>query len=142
MSKNGLTKHDAAIEAGYSESVACKPSNIETPDVKAVFRQMVQSRISAGKLTEHLEAGLGATRMEYFAHKGEVTDQREHVDHRTRAQFIELAAQYGGYVQRDEPVSTHLHMIGMLERDPGPVQSGPPQQPAIDVPSVPMTGQS
>lgn len=81
----GKTKKDAALEAGYSESVALSAkAHIETDDVRAAFQKLIQATIPASKIVQRLNEGLDAKIKD-------VPDIRERREH------LKLAAQYGGY---------------------------------------------
>lgn len=96
---NGASKKDAALEAGFSESMALKAgSKIETPDVKAAFQELVSKAIPESVMVLRLAEGLDAekstftgnmipdykTRLDYWKVAGQVTGRFFPQDEGTR----------------------------------------------------------
>lgn len=94
---DGKTKKQAALDAGYSESMSRSAAQIETPDVRAAFAELVRERIPARKIVERINAGLDAKETKFFQSEGIVTDQRDVIAWSERRQYAELAAEFGGY---------------------------------------------
>lgn len=118
MSNQAKGKRNAALQAGYSESVArCAGTAIETPDVRAVMRDMIQRRIGSDKIVDRLAEGLDAEKTEFFCKDGVVTDSRNTVAWSERRAYLELAAEYGGYVTKEEQKHLHLHSLGTMQPD-------------------------
>ena len=99
----GLTKKQAAMDAGYSWATARTPAQIETPDIKEAFAKLIRRRIPAHKISQRIAEGLDATDTKFFADKGVVVDQREVIDWAQRRNYAQLAAEYGGYISGDTP---------------------------------------
>ena len=96
----GLTKKQACLNAGYSETTARVPSLIETPTVREAFARLIRRYIPAHKIIERIAEGLDATETKFFQKDGIVTDQVTVVDWPTRLAYCKVAAEYGGYVDR------------------------------------------
>lgn len=95
---NGLSRRQAAIDAGYSIHSANDASRaIEKPKVKQAFAKLMRQRIPAHKIAQRIAEGLDATETKFFAYEGRITDQAECTDWASRKQYAELAAKYGGY---------------------------------------------
>jgi len=141
MSNKGKSKRNAALEAGYSEATArIAGQAIETPDVKAIMRDMIQARIGHEKIVDRLAEGLDAEKTEFFTKDGVVTDTRNTIAWSERRAYLELAAEYGGYVMKEQPVAQHLHLLTVM---PEPVQPQdvviPTTAPTIDTTSTIIT---
>jgi phage terminase small subunit len=124
----GLSKRASAIKAGYSPTSV---ADIETPNVKAVFQQLCQSEVPMKTLAKRLAEGLDATKTEFFQKDGVVTDQRDVVAWSERRAYLELAAEYAGYVAKDSDQAAPGFRVNMFlgaERE----------RPAIEVESVPQ----
>ena len=95
---SGMTKKDAALEAGYAESVSLRvANNIETPDVRAAFAEIMRKRISPDKIARRIDEGLDAMETKFFQSEGVVTDSKEVIAWSERRQYAALAAELGGY---------------------------------------------
>jgi len=95
---SGMTKKDAALEAGYAESTSLRvANNIETPDVRAAFAEVMRRKISADKIAQRVAEGLDAMETKFFQSEGVVTDSKEVVAWSERRQYAALAAELGGY---------------------------------------------
>ena len=94
---DGKTKMQAALDAGYSDSMAHSTAQIETPDVRAAFAELVRERIPARKIVDRINAGLDAKETKFFQSEGVVTDHRDVIAWSERRQYAELAAEFGGY---------------------------------------------
>ena len=97
---SGKTKKEARDIAKYSEST--RSSQIESPRVKAAFAQLLRRHIPAHVLAKRVAEGVNATETKFFAHEGRVVDQREVVAWGPRKAFAEIAAEWGGYVEKDK----------------------------------------
>jgi phage terminase small subunit len=100
----GKTKKQAALDAGYSESVALKAAEkIETPNVHAAFQKLIREAIPEKKLVQRLAEGIDAMETEFAKFEGQITDTKEVIAWGERREYIKLAAQYGGYVPKEQP---------------------------------------
>jgi hypothetical protein len=94
----GKSKKTAALEAGFSESMAENAAaKIETSDVREAFRKLVQQEIPASKIVARLKEGLDAMETKLFQKDGIITDARDLVEYSERRNYLELAAKMGGY---------------------------------------------
>ena len=83
----------AAVEAGYSRNSAASQGSRLLAD-EQVQNAVVAALTAVGITPEHLAQrameGLGAERVQYFAHQGEVVDQRIDPDYVTRQKYLEM----------------------------------------------------
>lgn len=94
----GKTKRQAALDAGYTESVArTAKAHIETEDVKQAFAELIQRIIPSEKIAARIAEGLDATYVKLFAFQGMVFDREEVIAWDERREYTKLAAEYGGY---------------------------------------------
>ena len=100
----GKSKKDAALAAGYSESTAlAAKSHIETPDVRAAFREIIRKHVPMEKIGQRIAEGLDAMETKLATFEGEITDSKDLVAWSERRAYAELAAEWGGYfVPRSE----------------------------------------
>ena len=94
----GKTKVQAALDAGYSESVArTAKQNIETEDVREAFAELIRSSIPAEKIAARIIDGLDATETKLYTYEGMIVDERQLIAWSERREYAKLAAEYGGY---------------------------------------------
>lgn len=105
----GQTKQDAALEAGYSKSVAQTGARDveESEAVQNAFRLLVRKAIKPEKVVERLAEGLDAIETRTFTNvmgsKQKGTDrieitEKDYIAWTERRKYLELACEYGGYV--------------------------------------------
>lgn len=95
---NGKTKRQAALDAGYAESVAkTAKEHIETPDVQKAFAALIQSVIPAEKIVARIAEGLDAMETKVFSFQGMIFDQTDMIAWTERREYAKLAAEYGSY---------------------------------------------
>jgi hypothetical protein len=130
----GMNMTQAALAAGYAHSTAKTAStHIETPDVKAVFRSLMQAALPPKSLVAVVQEGLMAVDTRLASVDGKFTDERKVPDYATRLKYLQAAAEYAGYVSTEEKQQSSVHVLAMLQSQP--VLDQPSSQPAIDVPS-------
>lgn len=111
----GLNKRQAALKAGYALNTArIATSAIETPDVKAVFRAIVDRAAGMDAVARTLVEGLHATETRLASFEGKFTDERVVPDYATRAKYAQMISEYAGYVSPHESQSTNLHILAAL----------------------------
>jgi len=89
----GKSKRQAALEAGFSESMANHATDkIETRDVREAFTRLVRKMVPSEQIAKTIAEGMAATETKFFAHEGVVQDKREVIDWSERRQYAELAA--------------------------------------------------
>lgn len=94
----GLTKKQAALDAGYSVSVAEKAkSHIETAELRDAFSRLIRLRIPAHKISARIAEGLDAMETKFFQKDGLVTDSRDVINWAERRAYAQLATEFGGY---------------------------------------------
>lgn len=92
------TKKQAALDAGYSESVARAASaSIEGPGVRELFQTIARCWIDPELLGKRIAEGLNANETKFFQYAGVVTEQIDVVSWSERRQYAELAARFAGY---------------------------------------------
>ena len=96
----GKNKRQAALDAGFSESMASHASTkVETRDVRAVLARVVREAVPPEQIAKTLAEGMAATEIRFVSNEGEVTE-REVPDFSERRQAAALAAELG-YGARD-----------------------------------------
>jgi hypothetical protein len=98
----GKSKRQAALAAGFSESMADHPAKIETKDVREAFAALIRETIPPERITKAISDGLDAMETKFFSSEGEVKDSRDVIAWTERRQYVELAAEYGGYHAPDK----------------------------------------
>jgi hypothetical protein len=94
----GKTKKQAALDAGYSLSVAkTAKAHIETRDVLEALQRKIRERIPIDRIVERLSEGLDAVETKFFCKNGLATEMRQVTDWAERREYIKLIAKYGGY---------------------------------------------
>jgi hypothetical protein len=93
-----MSRREALRAAQYSENTA--PSRVENASVKAAFARIVRRAIPAHKLVQRIAEGVDATETVFFQKDGVVLESRDVIAWGERRKYIQLAAEYGGYVQR------------------------------------------
>jgi hypothetical protein len=94
---SGMTKKEAALSAGYAESTALRvANNIETPDVRAAFAELMRLKCPAEKIARRVAEGMDATENALCSVNGEVS-QSAIVSWSERRHYTRLAAEFAGY---------------------------------------------
>ena len=105
----GKTKKRAALDAGYSESVAeSAKSHIETEDVRKAFSALLRKNIPAEKIIQRIAEGIDAMETKFFQKDGCVVETRDVVAFGERRAYAELAAEYGEYFQSKKPLEAEI----------------------------------
>lgn len=99
---------EAGRRAGYSD-VSTVSRVLKSPSVQELFREAMEKHpaLKREAIVSKLAEGLDAQQTKFFAHEGNVQDERTTVDYATRHSYIALAAKLGGY----EP-STKTELTG------------------------------
>jgi hypothetical protein len=127
----GASRRQAALGAGYSESMANNPTQkIETADVREAFATLIRETIPAEKIAKTIAAGIEANETKFFSHEGKVEDQRDVIAWSERRQYAALAAEYGGYhkpAAKDEGAQGGgvIIVLPRSTADPKSVEAGP-----------------
>lgn len=94
----GKSKKQAALAAGYSESMASHATDkIETKDVRQAFAALIRETIPPERITKAISEGLDAMETKFFSSEGEVKDTRDVIAWSERRQYAAMATEYGGY---------------------------------------------
>lgn len=97
---DGKSKEEAKRIAQYSATTST--STIEkSPQIKAAFARLVRRSIPAHKLAQRLAEGVDATKS-IVVTSGKESSISEVVDFRERREYVKLAAEFGGYVEKDK----------------------------------------
>lgn len=133
---SGLSKKDAAIKAGYSpRSARNHTTAIESsPDVRAVFTDLIRRAVPPSKLADVIAQGLEAKTVEWGKLEGQFVDSREHVNWSERRQYAAMAAEYAGYIMHDQGPAT---VIGISFTPPQNQTSLKVALPAVELASEP-----
>jgi hypothetical protein len=101
---SGLSKMQAALDAGYTESMAAKAGDkIENKDVRRAFQELAREAVPTEKIMQRLAEGLDAVRQKPVVRDKKIIGTIEEPDYRERREYMELASRYGGrYIERSE----------------------------------------
>jgi len=73
-----------AAEIGYE--------NLRKPEIRQAVRALLEEyKLNPDALALKLHEGLNATRTHFFAHEGQVISEREVIDFKTRATYLDIA---------------------------------------------------
>lgn len=124
----GKTKMQAALDAGYAESVAkTAKQHIETDDVREAFAQLIRATIPAEKIVGRIAEGLDAMETKLFSFQGLVFDREDMISWTERREYAKLAAEFGGYfkpTQRTEGDVNHSGEVKVTVEFVGSVENG------------------
>jgi phage terminase small subunit len=100
----GKSKTQAALDAGYTESMAAKAGDkIESKDVRRAFQELARQAVPTEKIMQRLAEGLDAVRLKPVVRDKKIIGTVEEPDYRERREYMELASRYGGrYIDRSE----------------------------------------
>jgi phage terminase small subunit len=100
----GKNKMQAALEAGYTESMAAKAQDkIESKDVRRAFQELARDAVPTAKIMQRLAEGLDAVRIKPVIRGKTVIDTIEEPDWRERREYVELVTKFSGrYVEKSE----------------------------------------
>ena len=118
---------EAGYPAGGAESQACQA--LKSPSAQELFRRAMArvNELRPDALVEKLAQGLTATQTKFFAHEGQVVDERECVDYGTRLSYLSLAAKLSGA----DP-ATRMELTGANGKD----LNAPVQQTIVVLPQL------
>jgi len=93
----GDSKKEAALKAGFSESMAENAKEkIEKP-IAEQLAQAIQARIPLAKIVQRIDEGMDALETKIVQHQGIVTDYVDLVAWAERREYTAMAAEYGQY---------------------------------------------
>lgn len=101
----GKSARKAALDAGYSQSVANDPGRklFNQAAIQAVLGEHIRKVIPAERIAQRMSEGLDAMETVFAKFEGRITDHAEVVSWSERRQYAELAARMGGYMPKDTP---------------------------------------
>ena len=112
----GKTKYQAALDAGYSRSVARKPGAKIERQLSASLAAAIHAAISPERVAQVLAAGLEATETRLGFANGQVVYSEPLPAHKERRESAKLAAQLGGMVtdgvMADNTIRVTIELIG------------------------------
>jgi hypothetical protein len=94
-----MTLSKAGTKAGFLKNPAQGAyAALKSASAQELFRREMAKRdgLQFSKLAEKLEQGLEATQTKFFAHEGQVVDERDVVDYGARHAYLALAAKLAG----------------------------------------------
>lgn len=101
----GKSKKSAALEAGYSQSMAENAAaKIETKQVRQAFQSLARKAIPAEKIVERLKEGLDATWVHQDNKRGTIAEPY----YRERREYVILAAKLGGYYVEKKDIDAEI----------------------------------
>jgi phage terminase small subunit len=101
----GKSARQAALDAGYSQSVANDPGRklFNQSDIQSVLGEHIRKIIPAERIAQRMSEGLDAMETVFAKFEGRISDKTEVVSWSERRQYAELAAKMGGYMPKDTP---------------------------------------
>ena len=97
----GKTKKQAALDAGFSLSIAVRPQFIENPDAKLAFQEIIRAAIPPELIAKRIREGLDAEETKLFAKDGIIQDERNLIAWSERRETAKLAATLASYFNND-----------------------------------------
>jgi phage terminase small subunit len=92
----GKTRKQAALDAGYSASVAKNAkAKIESEAYQEAFAALIRKTIPAEKIAQRIQEGMDAMETKFFQKDGEVIESRDVIAWGERRAYAELAAEFG-----------------------------------------------
>ena len=95
---DGKSMRKAAIDAGYSQSMANDAGRKILPRVQEEFRDQLAKRIPLEKLVGRIAEGLDATETKFAQKDGKFTSTRTLISWEARRRYAELTAKLMGYL--------------------------------------------
>ena len=95
---NGKSMRRAALDAGYTPSMADKAGQKILPGAQHEFRDALAARIPLDRLVSRIAEGLDATETKLAQKDGKFTSKRELIAWEARRRYAELTAKLMGYL--------------------------------------------
>lgn len=114
----GMSKYDAAMDAGYSKNTALSAkSKIETGDFAQMFQNLLRRRISPNKVALRIDQGLDAVEQRHFLNSktGDIVSSKPSPNFSERRHYAGMAAEMAGYYKPKQQVG-HILDDQALER--------------------------
>ena len=92
---------EIAKRSGYADKTNVHTA-LNKPHVQDRIRDLMDANpnLTEAALAKKLEEGLQAKEIKFFAHEGEVVDERETVDYAVRHRYLETAADWRGISEK------------------------------------------
>jgi hypothetical protein len=103
---DGKSMRRAAVDAGYSESMAKNAGARIMPGAIAEFQALLSRKIPQSMLVQRIAEGLDARKTKFACFEGDFTDKRSMVDFEARRRYVELACKLMGYLKEKVEIST------------------------------------
>jgi hypothetical protein len=101
---DGKSMRRAALDAGYSKSMANNAGLKILPGIREEFKRELSRKVPKGKLIQRIAEGLDARAVKLAQFEGDFTDKRYLVDYCERRRYVELAAKIMGYLVQNVEV--------------------------------------
>jgi hypothetical protein len=117
----GQTKKQAALNAGYSQSMSEHvKEKIEKPEVEQLFKDVLEKAgISDEWLARIAKEGLDAVETRFFQKDGICTDERTMVAYSERREMLELICKLKGHLTEQHDVKVKLTLEDLLAESHG-----------------------
>jgi hypothetical protein len=96
----------AALDAGYTESMAKNATHRILPGAIAEFQAVLSRKIPISKLIQRIAEGLDATEVKLLSFNGRFTAGKLLTDFEVRRRYIELVCRLKGYLKERVELST------------------------------------
>ena len=103
-----MTKHDAAIAAGYSESTARQAAS--AIEITETFKQLVNRVIPDDKLAKVMSEGLAASNSVTIG-RGEDAEVVDRPDYGIRHKYLETGLKVKGHLNSDNIQALQLNIV-------------------------------
>jgi hypothetical protein len=101
----GKSMRRAALDAGYSQSMADNAGHKILPGAREEFKQELARRVPYAKLVQRIVEGLNARELKLAQFEGEYTDKRYLVDYSERRRYAELVLKLFGYLKEQAEIT-------------------------------------
>ena len=95
---DGKSMRRAALDAGYSQSMANNAGLKILPGAREEFKRELSRKVPHGRLVQRIVEGLDARTIKLAQFEGDFTDKRYFIDYSERRRYVELAAKLLGYL--------------------------------------------
>ena len=102
---DGKSMRRAALDAGYSQSMANNAGLKILPGITEEFKRELGRKVPKGKLIQRIAEGLDARAVKLAQFEGNFTDKRYLVNYSERRRYVELAAKIMGYLMEKVEVT-------------------------------------
>lgn len=109
----GLTKRQAALDAGYSESMADNAGKeiLGRGNVRRAAVDLARAALTDEEFIALLRDGAFATQTNRYTHQGRIVAERTDVDLGMRHRYLELIGKMGGLLKQEGEVTVPVQVI-------------------------------